>query len=57
MIAIDINEQKHARALRVGATECVNPERVPGGISLNEYLTKRATEGGVDCMLIEIEFK
>ncbi|PCK09546.1 MAG: S-(hydroxymethyl)glutathione dehydrogenase/class III alcohol dehydrogenase [Alteromonadaceae bacterium] len=45
IIVIDINESKFEMALRLGATDCINPKKVDG--SIQDYIVE-LTEGGVD---------
>ncbi len=47
IIAIDTNEEKKSWATKFGATDFVNPAKLPEGKGIVEYLTE-ITDGGLD---------
>jgi len=47
IIAIDVNPAKESWAMKFGATEFVNPTKLPEGTRIQDYLVK-ITDGGLD---------
>lgn len=47
IIAIDTNSKKRDWAIKMGATEFVNPLELPGGKRIQDYLVE-ITDGGLD---------
>lgn len=47
IIAVDTNPGKEAWALKMGATDFVNPAKLPEGKKIQDYLVE-ITDGGLD---------